>query len=809
MKFPLSWLKRHLATEASLAEITSRLPMIGLEVEGIEDRGAALKDFVVAEIVEASPHPNADKLRVCIVDIGTQRLQVVCGAPNARTGLKSVFAPVGSFIPGGGMTLKPAAIRGVDSSGMLLSEREMQLSDAHTGIVELPEDAVVGHPAADAMGLADPVLDIAITPNRGDCLAVRGIARDLAAAGLGTLLPLETSPVPGHFPSPIGVRLDFPPEAASACSYFAGRLIRGVRNTESPRWLQQWLLGAGLRPISVLVDITNFLSLDLCRPLHVFDANKLDGKLSGGLTVRLAREGEELAALNDKTYALTPAMTVVADDAAALALGGVIGGESTGCTGETTDVFVESALFDPVRTAQTGRELNILSDARYRFERGIDATSVTWGLEIATRLILELCGGEASEVVIAGGPPPERVSMPFDVADVERLSGVAVAASQCEQIFTALGFRTDPVADGRLNVTPPPWRNDIADDASRTASLVEEIARLAGFERIPATPLPHPAGVPVPALTPVQRRRARARRTLAARGLIEAVTYSFLAARSAEPFGDVPEAVRLVNPISADLDVMRPSLLPNLIAAAQRNADRGLRDAALFEVGPQFAGDRPEDQQVVACAVRAGRSAPRHWAETPRTVDAFDAKADALAVLEAAGVRTERLTVAAEAPAWYHPGRSGVLRFGPKQVLAWFGDIHPRVLRDLGAAGPMVGCEIFLDRLPVKEETSAAKPPLKLSALQPLERDFAFVVDQTVSADAVLRAARSAEPSLITDVRVFDVFAGGAVGDGRKSVAVTVVLQPVEKTLTDAEIEAAATRIVASVGKATGATLRS
>ncbi len=809
MKFPLSWLKRHLATDASLAEITSRLPMIGLEVEGVEDRGAALKDFVVAEVVDAKPHPNADKLRVCTVDIGTERLQVVCGAPNARTGLKSVFAPVGSFIPGSGMTLKPAAIRGVDSSGMLLSEREMQLSDAHTGIVELPEDAVVGSPAADAMGLADPVLDIAITPNRGDCLAVRGIARDLAAAGLGSLLPLDTSPVPGSFPSPIGVRLDFPPEAASACRYFAGRLIRGVRNAESPRWLQQWLLAAGLRPISALVDITNFLSLDLCRPLHVFDAGKLDGTLTGGLTVRLAREGEELAALNDKTYALTPAMTVVADDASALALGGVIGGESTGCTGATTDVFVESALFDPVRTAHTGRALSILSDARYRFERGIDATSVTWGLEIATRLILELCGGEASDVVIAGAPPPDRVASSFAVADVERLTGVSVAALQCEQIFSVLGFRVEPAVGGRLSIAPPPWRNDIADDASRTASLVEEIARLVGFEHIPATALPRPAGLPAPALTPAQRRRARARRTLAARGLIEAVTYSFLAARSAEPFGGAPASLRLVNPISADLDVMRPSLLANLIAAAQRNADRGLRDAALFEVGPQFAGDRPEDQQVVACAVRAGRSGPRHWAEPPRAVDAFDAKADALAVLDAAGVRTERLTIAAGAPPWYHPGRSGVLRFGPKQVLAWFGEIHPRVLRHLDATGPMVGCEIFLDRLQVKEDAGAAKPPLKLSALQPLERDFAFVVDHAVSADAVLRAARSAEPALITDVRVFDIFEGGGLGDGRKSVAVTVILQPVEKTLTDTEIEAAAARIVASVGKATGATLRS
>ncbi|HYN37655.1 MAG TPA: phenylalanine--tRNA ligase subunit beta [Rhodospirillales bacterium] len=798
MKFPLSWLKRHIDTDASLDEIVARLPMIGLEVEGVEDRGAALAGFVVAAVVDATPHPNADKLRVCIVDTGRERLQVVCGAPNARTGMKAVFAPVGSVIPAGGVTLKAAAIRGVDSRGMLLSERELGLSDEHTGIVELPEDAPVGSSAAEALGLADPVLDLAITPNRGDCLGVRGVARDLAAAGLGTLLPLDTAPVPGGYASPIGVRLAFTPETAAACPYFAGRLIRGVRNAESPAWLQRLLSAAGLRPISALVDITNFLTLDLCRPLHAFDADKL----GGGIHVRLARAGERLAALNGKDYALTPSMTAVCDDEGAQALAGIIGGEPTACTAATTTVFLESALFDPVRTAETGRALTIASDARYRFERGIDPTSVTWGLEIATRLILDLCGGEPSDVVIAGAPPAPRPPIAFRPRRVRTLAGVEATAAACARTLAALGF--DGAFEGdEWSVQPPSWRNDIAGEAC----LVEEIVRLLGYDRIPVTPLPRGDGLPHPALTPLQRRRARARRVLAGRGLIEAVTYSFMAGRAAEPFGGGGEVLRLVNPISADLDVMRPSPLPNLIQAAGRNADRGQRDAALFEVGPQYAGTRPEEQAMVAAAVRAGRSGPRHWAEPARAADAFDAKADALAVLDALGIRIEKLVVAAGAPAWYHPGRSGVVKLGA-QVLARFGEIHPRALRKLDVGGPVVACEVLLDALVVKDTAGTARPALALSALQPVERDFAFVVDRSVAAETVVRAARAAERTLIGEVRVFDVFEGGALGDGRKSIAISVTLQPTDKTLTDVEIETVAARIVAQVTKATGGTLR-
>ena len=798
MKFTLSWLKRHLQTDATLEQITARLPMIGLEVESVEDRGAALAGFVVAEVVEAEPHPNADKLRVCTVETGTERLQVVCGAPNARAGMKGVFAPVGSVIPGSGITLKAATIRGVHSAGMLLSEREMGLSDEHTGIVELPVDAVVGTPAAEAMGLADPVIDLAITPNRGDCLGVRGIARDLAAAGLGTLKPLDAMAVEGRFASPIGVRLDFGSETASACPFFAGRLIRGVRNEASPDWLQRLLLGAGLRSISALVDITNFFSLDLCRPLHVFDADKL----AGDIHIRLAHEGERLAALNDRDYDLTPGMTAVCDDAGPQALGGVIGGEPTSCTAATTSVFLESALFDPVRTAETGRTLGIASDARYRFERGIDATSVTWGLEIATRLILEICGGEPSDVVVAGSLPTARPPVSFRPQRVRSLAGLGASPEETAQVLLSLGF-SGVFDGGTWQVTVPPWRNDIVGEAC----LVEEVARILGYERIASRPMPRGDHLPKPAITPLQRRSMRARRALAARGVTEAVTYSFMSGHAAEAFSGSDAALRLVNPISADLDVMRPSALPNLIQAAGRNADRGQRDAALFEVGPQYTGTRPEDQVSVAAAIRTGRTGPRHWAEAPRFVDVFDAKADALAVLDGLGVRLEKLVVASGAPAWYHPGRSGSVKLGP-QLLAHFGEVHPHALRALDVAGPIAACEIFLDALPVKEAAGAARAPLALSALQPVERDFAFVVDPAVAAETVVRAVRAADRSLIAEVRVFDVFEGGALGADRKSIAVSVVLQPTEKTLTDAEIEAVSAKIVAQVAKATGGALR-
>lgn len=800
MKFTLSWLKDHLDTTEPAEAIADKLTMLGHEVESLVDRAAGLRDFVVARVTEARPHPDADKLTVCTVDTGMETVEVVCGAPNARAGISGVFAAAGCHIPGTDITLRKARIRGVESNGMLLSEREMGLSDDHAGIVELPDGAPPGALAAEVMGLADPVFDVAITPNRGDCLGVRGIARDLAAAGLGELRPLIIDAVPGTFGSPIDVSLEFEPETADACSYFVGRYVKGVRNVESPRWLKDKLLAIGLRPISALVDITNYMTMDLCRPLHVFDADRVRGNLH----VRLARPGERLTALNEREYDLDTEMTVIADDAEPEALGGVMGGMRTACTHETVNVFLESALFDPVRTATTGRKLGLNSDARYRFERGIDPSFLAPGMERATRLVLEICGGEASEIVVAGGEPQWRRTLAFRAHRPRDLAGVDVPPEETRRILAVLGFSVEGTGEV-LRVEIPPWRNDIVDEAC----LVEEIVRVFGYDRIPTTPMVRETVLPKPAVTREQRRARTARRALAARGLVEAVTYSFVASDRAALFGGGAEALRLVNPISADLDVMRPSPLPNLIAAAGRNADRGLPDAALFEVGPQYAGDTPDDQQTIAAGIRSGRSGPRHWARPPRPVDVYDAKADALAVLAELAAPVDKLSVTTDGPGWYHPGRSGVLRLGPKTVLARFGECHPRILRRLGVKGPMVAFEVFLDVLPVGGgRRGSTRPPLTLAPFQPIERDFAFVVDERVRATDLVRAVRSADQTLITDVRMFDVFSGGNLGDGKKSLAVNVILQPTVKTLTDKEIEAIAAKIVAAVEKVTGGVLR-
>jgi len=800
MKFTLAWLKEHLETDAGLDEILDRLTVIGLEVEKVEDRASGLEGFVVGHVLDASQHPDADRLRVCKVDIGGEEFQVVCGAPNARTGMKGVFAREGSYVPGTDMTLKKAEIRGVESRGMLLSEREMGLSDDHEGIVDLPEDAPIGASAVQVMGLDDPVIEIAITPNRGDCLGVRGIARDLAAAGLGTMKPLDTTPVPGAFESPVKVHLEFPDGKEDACPYFVGRMVRGVTNGPSRDWLRSRLEAIGLRPISALVDITNLVTFDLGRPLHVFDLARVEGHIRP----RLAKPGEELHALDGKTYELDTEMCVIADDKKAEGLGGVMGGEESGCTEATTDVFIECAYFDPIRTAATGRKLNLMSDARYRFERGVDPAFLEDAMEIATRLVQELCGGEASEVVVAGGAPDWQRTVALRSDRVETLGGVQIPADEIRRILTVLGFEVADADDG-FAVQVPSWRPDIVDEAC----LVEEVVRIHGYDNIPTVSLNPAHALPGAALDSVQRRRSQARRTLAARGMTEAVTYSFMAEKDARLFGDIADSVRLSNPISADLDVMRPSMLANLINAASRNAARGIMDAAIFEVGPQFTGDAPEDEVIAAAGIRSGTSGPRHWAGAPRPVDVFDAKADALAVLADLGVATDRLQVTTDAPAYFHPGRSGVLRQGPKNVLAHFGDIHPRVLKALDAPGPVAGFEIFLDNLAKpKARRGAARPHLTLSPYQKVARDFAFVVDGEVTAAAVDAAARNAEKGLITDVEVFDVFTGGNLDSGKKSLALSVTLQPMDKTLTDAEIEAVAEKIVANVSKATGAVLR-
>ncbi|MBX6322373.1 MAG: phenylalanine--tRNA ligase subunit beta [Rhodospirillaceae bacterium] len=796
MKFTLSWLKDHLETEADAAAVAERLTALGLEVEAVVDRGAALKDFIVGHVREARPHPNADRLRVCIVDTGRETVQVVCGAPNARTGMKGVFAPAGSHIPGTGVDLKAGVIRGEASNGMLLSMRELGLGEDHAGIVELLEDAPTGAPAAAALGLDDPVIDVAVTPDRADCLGVRGIARDLAAAGLGRLKPVDLSPVPGGFDSPVRWLRDLGAHP-EACHFVAGRYFRNVTNGESPRWLRDRLTAVGLRPISALVDITNYVTYDLGRPLHVFDADRL----AGDLTMRFARDGETIAALDGRTYALDGSMTVIADDRGPQGIGGIMGGEASGCTAETRNVFLEVALFDPVRTAQTGRRLGIESDARYRFERGLDPASAVWGPEVAARLILRLCGGEASHVVSAGTLPAWERRLVLRPDRVRTLGGIDLPAEQSRAILERLGFAAELDAN-EIVVQVPSWRADVEGEAD----LVEEVVRVHGYDHIEPVSMPRASALPQTAVTPGARRAGLAKRTLAGRGLLEAVTYSFMPAALARLFGG--DGLALANPISAELDTMRPSILPNLLVAAARNAARGHPDVGLFEVGPQYADDTPAGQLLVATGVRAGNAGPRHWQERQRPVDPFDAKADAQAVLAACGAPVENLQVTADAPAWYHPGRSGALRLGGA-VLAWFGELHPRVLEAVELRGPAVGFEVFLDRVPQpRARAGAARPPFKAPPFQPVRRDFAFVVEADVPAERLVRAARGADKALIAAVSVFDVFTGPAIGEGRKSLALEVTLQPTERTLTDAEIEAVAGRIVAAVAKATGATLR-
>lgn len=800
MKFTLSWLKAHLDTDAPLDRIAEALTALGLEVEEVVDRSKGLAAFTVAHVVSAERHPNADKLRVCVVDTGRGTVQVVCGAPNARAGMKGVFAPPGSVIPATGAKLEKGVIRGVESAGMLCSEREMGLSDEHNGIIELPDDAPVGAPFASVAGLDDPLIDVALTPDRADCAGVRGIARDLAAAGLGALRPLASDPVPGRFKSPVSVSLDLPEGARDACPVFVGRTIRGVRNGPSPRWLQDRLLSIGLRPISALVDITNLVTHDLARPLHVFDADRLDGDL----VVRLARPGETIAALNGKSYETAGGETVIADGRGVQSLGGIVGGEATGCTEATTTVFLEVALFDPIRTAQTGRRLGIDSDARYRFERGVDPAFVLPGAEIATRLILEICGGEASETVVAGRVPEWRRTLSLRPDRVRTLGGVDVPAAEQRRILSALGFEVKDGAGGALDCAVPSWRADVHGEAD----LVEEVMRVNGFDAIPATPLERTSAVARPALDARQRRAALARRALASRGMLEAVTWSFMDSRNADLFGGVDPGLRLLNPIASDLDVMRPSVLGNLVQAAGRNADRGHPDVALFEVGPAYRDPSPQGQDLVAAGVRAGSAVPRNWHGGARAVDVFDAKADALAALDAAGAPTASLQVGADAPDWYHPGRSGCLRLGPT-VLARFGEIHPAVLERLGLEGAAVGFEVFLDQVPLpKKKTGTARPLLQLSPFQPVRRDFAFLVDEGVEAEKALKAARGADKALVAEVAVFDLYQGPGVEPGRKSLGITVTLQPVDRSLTEAEIDAVGQKVVAAVTKATGATLR-
>jgi phenylalanyl-tRNA synthetase beta chain len=813
VKFTLSWLKEHLETEADLAAILDTLTAVGLEVEGVENAAAKLAPFTVAKILTAERHPQADKLQVLTVDAGTgEAIQVVCGAPNAKAGMLGVFGAPGAYVPGSDLTLKVAAIRGVESRGMMCSVRELELGDEHDGIIELPAEAPVGASYAEYAGLDDPVIDVNVTPNRQDCMGVHGIARDLAAAGLGRLKPVAVDEIEGAFPCPVEIRTDDP----DGCPAFYGRVIRGVRNGPSPAWLQQRLKSVGQRPISALVDMTNYVMLGFGRPLHVYDL----ARLSGAVVARRARDGEEVLALNGKSYRLDGEMTVIADDVMVHDIGGIMGGEHSGVSEETTDILIECAYFDPKRISRTGQKLALASDARTRFERGVDPAFVETGLALATQLAIELAGGEASGVVRAGEPPRLDRIVEYRPARARELGGIEVAEDRQRDILTRLGFEVSelpgegrgPAAEAEgldpglrretgtetWRIAVPSWRRDV--DGS--ADIVEEVARIEGYGKVEATPLPRAPGVARPTATPQQLVERRVRRTAAARGLNEAVTWSFVAEAEAAPFGG--SAWILDNPISEELKAMRPSILPGLLSAARRNIDRGAESVRLFEIGRRYLAD---GERPTLGLVLAGERAQRHWRSgRGQSFDAYDAKAEALALLAAAGAPVDNLQSLAGASGVYHPGRSGRLALGPKKVLAEYGELHPATLRAFDLDGPLVAAEIFLDSVPRKRAgrmREAYAPP----ALQAVKRDFAFLVPAETTADSLLRAVKGADRQAIAAVSLFDVFTGQGVPEGQKSLAVEVVLQPGEKSFTEEELKAISARIVAAAVKA-GARLR-
>lgn len=802
MKFTLSWLKDHLETDAGLEAITETLTDIGLEVEGVEDRASRLVTFTLARVISASQHPNADRLRVCQVETDEGVRQIICGAPNARAGITVVLAKPGDYVPSIDVTIGVGKIRGVESHGMMASERELELSDAHDGIIELPSGAVgdrfVDWLAAHDPAKVDPVIEIAITPNRQDALGVRGIARDLAARGLGRLKPCDSAPVPGQFPSPVDVLID--PDTLADCPHFAGRVIRGVKNQSSPQWMQDRLRAIGLRPISALVDVTNYFTYDLNRPLHVFDADKI----AGNLRVHRARGGETLMALDDKTYTFQPGQIAISDDKGPESIGGIMGGARTGCAEETVNVFLESAWWDTIRTASTGRDLKINSDARYRFERGVDPEFTLPGLEAATRMILDICGGVPSNIVQAGAPVETARSYPLNTNRVQSLVGMAVPKEGQIVSLTALGFRATGTGNV-LEVRVPSWRLDVRGEAD----LVEEVARMASLTKLRPKPMrPVSAGGPTAILTLMQRREGTARRHCAALGYNECVTYSFVDQASAALFGGGDVATMLDNPISTGMSYMRPALLPGLLRAAAHNQARGRMDLALFEVGAAFHGGEPGAQHTLVTGLLVGQSGPREPHGPRRPVDIYDVKADADAVLAAMGAPA-KVQIQRGAREWWHPGRHGMICLGPKRVLGVFGELHPKILAAMDIKGPAMAFTLWPAEIPIPRTGNASKGAVELRDLQAVDRDFAFVVDARVEAVTLVNAAASADKALIEDVRVFDEYVGGSLGEGRKSIALTVRMQPVDRTLAEDEIEAVCAMIVKKVAKATGSVLRS
>ncbi|AEI92250.1 MULTISPECIES: phenylalanine--tRNA ligase subunit beta [Roseobacter] len=798
MKFTLSWLKEHLDTTATLDEITYALTDLGLEVEGVEDRAGKLRDFTIGYVKSAEKHPDADRLKVCQVATDEGDKQIICGAPNAREGITVVVAKPGVYVPGIDTTIGVGKIRGIESFGMMASEREMELSEEHDGIIELPSGEVgqsfVDWLAEHDPAKVDPVIEIAITPNRPDALGVRGIARDLAARGLGTLKPRDVAAVEGVFPCPVSITIEA--DTLEQCPVFFGRVIRGVKNGPSPQWLQDKLRAIGLRPISFLVDVTNFFTYDRNRPLHVFDADKIEGNT---LRVHRAKGGETLVGLDEKEYTFAEGMTLISDAANVESIAGVMGGLATGCTAETTNVFIEAAYFDPVRTAYTGRALKINSDARYRFERGIDPEWTPYGIEHATHMILEHAGGEPSEVIVAGKIPDTNRAYKLDAARVQSLVGMDIPESNQRQTLTALGFRLE----GNMAHVPS-WRPDVQGEAD----LVEEVARIASLTKLKGRPLPRlDEGVSRPILSPIQRREAMARRTCAALGYNECVSYSFIDQASAKLFGGGEDVTRLENPISSDMSHMRPALLPGLLQAAARNQARGNMNLALFEVGPAFHGGEPGEQHLLVSGLLIGRTEPKDVHGASRAVDVYDVKADAEAVLAAIGAPAKVQILRGAAP-WWHPGRHGMICLGPKKVLGVFGEIHPRVLAAMDVKGPAMGFTIWPAEVPLPRKSGATRAALQISDLQAVERDFAFVVDSGVEALTLVNAAMGADKALIEDARVFDEFIGGSLGEGKKSLALTVRMQPATQTLTDKDIEAVSAKVVEKVIKATGGVLR-
>ncbi len=801
MKITLSWIKEYLDTKASNEAIIEQLSMLGLVVDDVIDRSKGMEEFKIVHVISAEKHPEADRLKVCKVDTGSEILQIVCAGVNARTDMKTVLAPINSVIPTNGMKIKLGTIRGVESQGMLCSAEELGLAEpgVEKGILDLPSDAPVGAVYAKYAELNDPILDVEITPNRGDCLGAYGLARDLAATGIGTLKPIKVPEIKTNFKSPKTIVIA--DESKNVCTLFTGVYIKGFKNSPSPEWMQKRLRAVGLRPISALVDITNYMSQGIGRPMHVFDADKLDGDL----LIRQAKKGEKVLALNAEEYELDESITVVADKTTAHAIGGIIGSMDSGCTETTQNVFMECAVFDAINITLTGRKLNILTDARHRFERGVDADMIPVAQKIATQFILDHCGGEASEMITVGLPPRVMPTVTFRPKRVKDLIGVDVPSDKCRQILESLGMIIK--GDGeQWQITSPTWRHDITLEAD----LIEEVIRIYGYDHIPTTELPSASTIESFESTPGARARQKwgwqIRRALCARGLNEAMSLSFLDEETTKMFGGGNPALKIVNPISSELSDMRPSLLPNLINAVQRNHDRGLHNVNLFEVGKQFSDITKDGEKLVAAGVRSGKTGPRNWAAQPRDVDLFDAKSDAITTLQACGIAVDNLTVAAPGPAYFHPGRSGYFMQGPKNKLAAFGELHPKILADMNIDPKIVGFEVYVQDLPIPKNN---KGQLELSPYQAVERDFAFLVNKETPAQDVLSAVKRADKILISEVRLFDVFEGKTIEAGKKSLALSVRIEPKEGTLTDDMLTTLSNKIIEQVRISTGGELRS